>query len=171
MKDTDVAWLAGILDGEGMICFSRRGRKPNPQVRLAVKATCIFMIDKVSTILRELDVNYTYSIEDRSSKPGHRSVVRIQVVSLGGVEKVLHSCLEYLTTKKSEAVVMLDYICWRYTLPGTMADPELRKTLRIRQELTMQELQRLKRLGFIPEVLVAEPNQPLKVVTKIPQQS
>lgn len=158
--ETDIAWLAGILDGEGMIAFARRG-KWSHQVKIAIKVTCPAMIGKVSCIFSGMGLKYSYSKEEVE---GNKPKIRIQVNSSGGVEQVLSGCLPYLTTKRDEAVCMLEYLAWRRTLPLHTSNKSHCEAIASMQELTMQSLQDLKRRKMILEGVVLEPSTPLKLV-------
>lgn len=153
-----IGWLAGILDGEGSIAFSRRGEL-NPQCFVAVKATDPFMIERVSSILSTLGVRYTY--DTKAGTNVEKPNIRIKVSSSAGVEAVLSNCLSYLTTKRDEAEVMLNYLTWRKSLPKHTANAEHRTAIFTMQELTMLELQDLKRRRVNLAQLHIEPSTPL----------
>lgn len=158
----NIGWLAGILDGEGCISFSRRGDL-NPQIGMWIKSTDPFMIDKIGAILSTLNVKYGYSTEEHEN-PNWKPTIRIKVSGTKGVETVLVACLDHLTTKHEQASVMLQYIHLRKRLPGTSQDPEMREVIHAAQELTMQKLQALKgqRMDLSKVRLISD--TPLKIV-------
>jgi hypothetical protein len=157
----EIAWLAGILDGEGMVCFSRKG-KLNPQVKVSIRNTCPYMISKISNILSRLAANYTYSMEYKDH-PKWKPSIRIQVNGLDSVKRFLSACYPYLTTKREEASLMLAYVSWRETLPRHTGNHEQALDIRAMQETAAEELQKLKSRRLDPDAFTLEPNKPLVV--------
>ena len=114
MKNTDLAWLAGIYDGEG--CFRaklmNKGRNPGSVGAIGyvitVQSVSEAMINKIEAIYLELGV--TYFRDCRMMNKSTRPALKIEVYRKGDVEKVLTLVSKYLVVKKPEALLMLDFL-------------------------------------------------------------
>lgn len=160
--EANIGWLAGILDGEGSIAFSRRGGA-NLQPYVWVKSTCPFMIERISNIFSAMKVKFTYTTEEYENE-NWKPAIKIRIGGVDGIEAVLKTCLPYLTTKRDEANAMLSYISWRKTLPKHTSNSNHREAIFTMQELTMMELQDLKRRRMNLKKLDMKPSTPLRVV-------
>lgn len=158
----DIAWLSGIIDGEGMMMFKACASRGFPQVYLAVKNTSPHMIQRISEIYVRLSVNFHFLYE-KSAKNGKHDVpwkerLTIAVGGSRGVRKILEAIFPYLTAKRDEAQCLLEYLRWRIdevpvhfprntkSKDGLISD--LCEEVRKRQLHTKFELQKLKRRAF-----------------------
>ena len=115
MRETDLAWLAGIVDGEGCIAFHRRNDcgKHRHVVRCDVK---IAMADKatilrVGALLAEIvGGDRVVVFEERRKVARARPLWRVEVNSKGASQALLKTVLPYLFTKKLEAELCLGYL-------------------------------------------------------------
>ena len=115
-----IVWLAGILDGEGNLDLNQRyglkrrdgGTWSWDRPRIIIASCDPLMIQRISEIYHELGIKFWYQY-----KPGkeinHSDCLIITTIGNGNVQKVLSRVLPYLTTKKSQAEVLLDYCDWR----------------------------------------------------------
>lgn len=120
VKETETAWLAGIVDGEGCIAFLRRtdyvsrdGTNRLLEVRCDVK---IAMADEdtinfVGQLIAEIvgEDNVRVFCEQRKIART-RPLWRVEVNSKGGTQTLLKALLPYLVTKRIEALLVLDYL-------------------------------------------------------------
>jgi hypothetical protein len=68
--ETDLAWLAGVLDSEGTVSLVN-GPRRNPQLRLSIYNSSDLILDKVAKILCSLNVPYHEHKDDRPARPGY----------------------------------------------------------------------------------------------------
>ena len=107
---TDLAWLAGLMDGEGWVGLIR-ARRPNRNYQrytasMSFTTTSDRIAGRVHRILSDLDVSPRrpkWEIGTRSNK---------------GTKVVLEAVLPYLTEKRVCAQLVLDYIEWRGAQPA-----------------------------------------------------
>lgn len=106
VKNTDLAWLAGIVDGEGCIyghwLNRRNATGGNVCVEIRIQVTSLTMIAKVGEICRELGVVFTVDegqMRPKSTKPAHRINIRRQA----DVVLFLRNIQPYLVVKAEEA--------------------------------------------------------------------
>ena len=108
VTETEIAWLAGILDGEGCIT----AKKPSPSAltfRVTFESVSEAMIKKVRSVLDELGVDYVVDGPKRrpwSTRPSFR--VRIQKK-----EDVLQFCdliLPFSVVKRSELELVKGFL-------------------------------------------------------------
>lgn len=107
---TDVAWLAGIVDGEGHIGLSYNNQKRGIMTcrfDVQIVNTDYELIDKVVSIVRKMGINP--HIRERVHKKSSWATNKIVTISrLPNIEKFLDALLEYLTgVKKEKAKLML----------------------------------------------------------------
>lgn len=113
IKDTDIAWLAGIMDGEGCICghWANRGRYSTGgtvAVEVRIEATSFAMIAKVAEIYEALGVVFTFDGERRAPL-STKTAQRLNVRRKAEVAKLLKALLPYLIVKKAEAEAAIEW--------------------------------------------------------------
>ena len=103
ISDTQAAYIAGIIDGEGAIGIytitypHRKFLRLTFQVSMSHEPT-------ISCIAKSLKLKYyTYFGTD---KPKHQ----ITLASMGRIKIILERLLPYLITKKEQAKIAIDYI-------------------------------------------------------------
>lgn len=112
MQDTDLAWLAGIWDGEGSIAFfSHKEKTGNTKLKPMVNVinTDFTIINKVRKLLEELGCNFSFQ-ERHPNNVKHN----IAWVLLSSNQKYiiifLTAIYPYLVSiKKQKAEVLIDY--------------------------------------------------------------
>lgn len=97
IKATDLAWLGGIIDGEGCIT-ARQNSIRSLGFRVTVESVSTVMIDKVRNILHQCDVEYRMEgpmWRERSTRPAHR----IKVDKKQDVQRLCDLILPYSVVK------------------------------------------------------------------------
>jgi hypothetical protein len=113
VEDVDLAWLAGIIDGEG--CFSIYGvvRKdavsPSPSANLTITNSNCLLLDRCKEILDELNIKYLYNDPKNGHQRG-RKVMRIRVKNYSSMRKLIELTLPFLVGKATQARVMLEFV-------------------------------------------------------------
>ena len=116
MKDTDLAWLAGIWDGEGSISLFTHKEK-NGLTKLCptcvVINTDIHIINKVRDILEQLDCHFVLH-EYRPKNKDHKTQWRLTTRNMNYIKTFLTAILPYLVgEKKAKGEILLSYVSQR----------------------------------------------------------
>jgi hypothetical protein len=114
VKPTDLAWLAGILDGEGAVYIGRSFQKMRPIYKPDVRVEMVDerTIDRVCWIYKKLDVDFTKKslpMKNPKHRPRH-------IVWMKGHESVLKLCravAPYLVTKVAHAKLVAQFCTLR----------------------------------------------------------
>jgi hypothetical protein len=112
MKDTQLAWLAGLWDGEGSITiFSHTEKNGTKKLcpTLLVVNTDMTIIAEAKKLLDELDTSF-HLFERRTNNPKHKNAFQLSTRNAGYIEKVLTAILPYLVGKKAQAELTLQYV-------------------------------------------------------------
>jgi len=112
MKETDLAYMAGIVDGEGCIYGHLANRKQNVagniDIRVTIQAVSMAMILKAKAICEELGLTPSYAfnkIFKLSKRPAHR----VDIMRKQDVQVFLQAVLPYLIVKRREAEMVLEW--------------------------------------------------------------
>lgn len=115
--ESDIGWLAGIIDGEGHIGISFQSRRRRKSVRcdLQIVNTDAALIEKVVRILRAIGVN-PYLRNRTHIKSTWATNTIVSVGKMAQIKRVLDQVLSHLTgTKQKRAALMLALIESRMT--------------------------------------------------------
>lgn len=107
MKETDKAWLAGIIDGEGCISLFRRSTYYVPSVKIA--NTNEKLINRCKEILEEVGIEYYIRYSDRGERKNAKPAWELVLESRPRVVAVLELILPYLVSKDEQAKLVLDW--------------------------------------------------------------
>lgn len=107
----DVAWLAGIFDGEGCLSMPANGRGVGYALRFEIFNTDNCLLDKVSNVIANLNLPHSNKnmlaskFNKLSNKPGNR----VTMTQRENCVVLLEYLLPHLTSKKelSEAMIVL----------------------------------------------------------------
>ena len=114
-REVDLAWLAGILDGEGALSVGLTKHCENglmyldPKIR--IYNTDIRMIQKVARIYSELNVVFFYNLNKKRADH-YKDQVGICVTSQGSCIKILDAVTQYLGNKQQIAIAMRDVVAY-----------------------------------------------------------
>jgi hypothetical protein len=109
----DMAWLAGILDGEGTMHLGLEIGSHGylrPYAIVSVVNSNPYIIQRVSQIWERINVKFSYNLQKRKPR---RDYLTIKTTGLGSAQKVLVATLPYLSAKREQALCLLVYIEWR----------------------------------------------------------
>lgn len=111
MNETDIAWLAGLIDGEGCIFMRRLSpqRQKSIDSRLEIHTPSIRMFERVTKALDDLEIQYSLEI-GRMQKKSTRPANKITVNKKHELKNLLLLIQPYLYVKLPEAEVMLEYL-------------------------------------------------------------
>ena len=144
------AWLAGIFDGEGTVGINGNNARGMGQLRWAVKNTSPEMIKRVSEILASWNVPfyYNYGKGDQSERYTQKTKesLTIAVSGMASIRRIMENIEPYLTAKKAEANLLLDYLKWRLDeMPFHSRNTDQCALLNKRRDETKQALEAMKR--------------------------
>jgi hypothetical protein len=143
MQDVDLAWLAGIIDGEG--CFTiysvkrKDANSPSPSANLTITNSNCLLLERCREILDELDIKYLYHDPKNGHQQG-RKVMRIRVKNYSSLRKLIELLLPFLIGKRDQALVMLQFV--------SLAGQRGKLNLQDRTEL-MNRVKKLNQHGHI----------------------
>lgn len=113
MQDTDLAWLAGIWDGEGTITmFTHREKTGNTKLCpvVCIVNTDIHIINKVRSILEEL--NCFFSLQERKPLKSHyKQQWSFITRNMKYIKILLENINPFLVgEKKAKGEILLSYV-------------------------------------------------------------
>jgi hypothetical protein len=106
-SEEQLAWMAGIVDGEGSIYISKGERKNRPS--LSIKS-CATVANCNLLILQPFKDRYGGVIYTYTEKRERHSDHSMWHCATGIVEKFLNDILPYLVGKREQAMLALSYI-------------------------------------------------------------
>lgn len=109
----DLAYLAGIIDGEGWVGLQKRLQKRwiTYKPTLRVTNTDSNIINRVYEIWESIGVSgHIYEQEQGPSVPNGKQVMYIQLNKASDIQKVLEAVIPYLVGKKARAVMLVRYL-------------------------------------------------------------
>ncbi len=143
VRDIDLAWLAGIIDGEGCFSIYSVSRKdadtPSPSANLTITNSNALLLTRCREILNAVGVKYLY----HDPKNGHqrgRKVMRIRVKNYSSMRKLIELIRPFLVGKADQASVMLEFV--------SLAGAKGKISLRGRSEL-MNKIKELNQRGHV----------------------
>ena len=123
VPETDIAWLAGILDGEGWVGLTRQRRRPEDSRRtrypayISISSTSWPIMDKVKSVMEAIGVTPYFTRQPQGMSGRKREGWQVRTGSLAGVETALRAMLPYLTRNRPFAELVLEYLDLRKDMP------------------------------------------------------
>jgi len=103
--DTEIAYLAGIIDGEGCI-YDGTKNKTKGTWRLTINTTDLSLFEWINN---KLGRGCSY-IERRRNRQNHKQVYTFQAVAMNDVLEILEYVSPYLIIKKEKALECIKYL-------------------------------------------------------------
>lgn len=117
MNNEKLAWLAGIIDGEGCIQMimghdKKNNNKPFIRCKFTITNTCQILLDECEEILEDLGIKATKYVHPSGKKFGYNWKERTQLTIQNRVElrQLLITVVPYLISKKKVAELMLEHL-------------------------------------------------------------
>jgi hypothetical protein len=123
LTEGQIGWLAGIIDGEGTIAFYLTHGGRSVTMKLAMGVTSKRMRDQFvdyCTSITGQRVGTTVAPAKLNKKTRYDAAISPRI----GMLDVLTTVLPYLTTKRAEAELAIDYWTWRKTRPWRRLSPD-----------------------------------------------
>ena len=143
-----VAWLAGLVDGEGAVYMSRsnqRGRWIYVPV-FRIDMTCSMTIDTVCDLLADLDIDHRRFSYERKNK-NHKDAQIVNVGRLAALSKLLPLLIPYLVTKRPNAEALLDFVDMRLAADHRSSKGPYESTYTGREKKMYEDMRVLNRRG------------------------
>lgn len=102
VSETDIAYVAGIIDGEGTIGFIRDHVKEKLQPHITVVNTHLPMLEFVAEV-------FNVGIHTRKKIEGRKQMYDLKVLSAVHIVSFLKRLLPYLKVKREQAVLLIKY--------------------------------------------------------------
>lgn len=115
VQDVDLAWLAGIIDGEGCFCIftnnNRSNRAINPSIsaNLTITNSNCLLLNRCREILDALEIKYLY----HDPKNGHqrgRKVMRVKIKNYSSLQRIIEVMLPFFVGKSEQAKLVLEFV-------------------------------------------------------------
>lgn len=129
MKNEDLFWLAGIIDGEGFLTTNKRNGIHKTRnggnghrsfiTRIGVGNTDVGIIKKISEIYCELGVKFYYTLHNPpKDRPDSMQYISINVEGYRSCKKILEVIEDKSNSisKKIQIELMLDYVNYRLSM-------------------------------------------------------
>ena len=114
LSDSDSAWLAGIIDGEGCISIKTRkrdGKNPETIFDISIVNTDQGIINEIKRILDEIKIVFYNGVRGVGSGRRTKPLDVIEIRGMARTKVVLLEVHRYLrSTKKDTAKIILDYV-------------------------------------------------------------
>jgi hypothetical protein len=113
VREADLAWLAGIIDGEGCFSIYSVSRKdadnPSPAAYLSITNSNSLLLKRCLEIFDELNIKYLYNDPKNGHQRG-RKVMRIRVKNYSSLRRLIELVLPFLVGKVDQARIMLEFV-------------------------------------------------------------
>ena len=128
-KSEELAWLAGILDGEGSFLFLDNGHKGSYKGKNVVPViyitnTCGEIIDYSVSIMTKIGFNPRVYTKQYRAKETWRPAFRIDVNKYSHMAMLIEAILPYLRSKGGQARLMMRFLKAREGRLHTRLDDE-----------------------------------------------
>ena len=127
-REVDLAWLAGIIDGEGNLQATVQYKwcgpikRPYFEPKVRITNTDVRMVKKISEIYVSEDIVFFYSINAvsryKNKKDTWRDQLEISVGSKKQIRKLLPLVIPYMVNKRRYAELMLSALEWLDSQPA-----------------------------------------------------
>lgn len=110
MRETDIGWLAGIIDGEGSLALAKSVRGTAYSPRLSIAASSQSLIDKFVRICRELGAPSTHTQRKiKSNKLSDKPQYQVQLCKRDELLSILRLVEPHLTEKQAFCRAILEF--------------------------------------------------------------
>ena len=142
-QETDVAWLAGLVDGEGTFVVSKnryaKDKPPSVKAQMSIPNTNERIIEKAVRVIRSMGIK-PYVTEHPPRAGNRKRHWRVAVTKLSDMAKITDLLLPYLA-RSDNAILMNRYAHLRMTGPWIDGglDPHTGKHRMRRRPLAVEE--------------------------------
>jgi len=108
-----LAWLAGIIDGEGSFMIPRYHRNGNPRYgyRVSISNTNVLIINQCKEILDMLHIKYCNYTQDRGKDGLRRKIThQIHITNKKGILIILENVIPHLVGKRKQGELLYKFL-------------------------------------------------------------
>jgi len=154
VTETELAWLGGIIDGEGSIGINgRRNGKFNLCPVMQLSNTSPNMINKVISIFERMGIKHYIQTHHLSyANPNHQDIYKVIIGRLSQMKLFLEAVIPYLVVKDGQAKMTLRFVNSRLSNGARPGNPnfcpyteEERKFAEIVNQLNCESNHRLRK--------------------------
>ncbi|HLM01391.1 MAG TPA: LAGLIDADG family homing endonuclease [Pyrinomonadaceae bacterium] len=113
VQDVDLAWLAGIIDGEGCFCIFTNSRKDainsSISANLSITNSNCLLLNRCREILDALEIKYFYQDPKNGHQRGRR-VMRIKIKNYSSLQRIIELTLPFFVGKAEQAKLVLEFV-------------------------------------------------------------
>lgn len=115
IKNIELAWLAGIIDGEGCIGLYYN-RKNNAAYRpiITIVNTNNKLIIRICSLLNKLNIKYYFGTRKQNIQKNWKKSYCITIQYKKGVNKLLESIIPYIHAKKKQIYIVNKFCKTKY---------------------------------------------------------
>ena len=131
IEATDLAWLSGIIDGEGCITAHQNSIR-SLGFRVTIESVSTVMIDKVRSILHQCSVEHRIEgpiWRELSTRPSFR----VRVDKKQAVQHLCDLILPYSVVKKAEIVLIKSYLDKAIKVYYSATEEDLKILVKLRE--------------------------------------
>lgn len=117
LSETELAWLAGFLDADGMVRLHKGQKNANPNQRSLVPKvsfinTCGATLSEIKRRLDRLGLTASVGLHSKraAENPQWKLGASLDVMGMKRVEPLLRAVVPYMVTKRVEAEIVLEFI-------------------------------------------------------------
>lgn len=114
MSATDLAWLAGFIDGDGCIMATlihQRSGRFEHRIFIRIANTSKLMIEECAKIVRSIDPTIRVSVRSKARKSSYKIVYKLNISGKRYARaKILKAIIPHLRLKKFQAELALSCI-------------------------------------------------------------
>lgn len=110
VTDTELAWLAGFMDGEGYLGMTRSDNAGYPKLTptISIANTNLRAIERILDITDRLGTHMTVNVTEGNDKHKSRSYARTSKLSY--IKIILEATLPFLVIKDSQARLLIRFL-------------------------------------------------------------
>jgi len=113
VQNVDLAWFAGIIDGEGCFCIftNHRGNGailPSISANLTITNSNCLLLNRCREILDALGIKYLYQDPKNGHQRGRR-VMRVKIQNYSSLRRLIELTLPYFVGKAEQAKLVLEF--------------------------------------------------------------
>jgi hypothetical protein len=114
VQDVDLAWLAGIIDGEGCFCIFTNNRgnsaiNPSISANLTITNSNCLLLNRCREIFDALEIKYLYHDPKNGHQRGRR-VMRVRIKNYSSLQRIIELMLPYFVGKAEQAKLVLEFV-------------------------------------------------------------
>ena len=113
VQNVDLAWFAGIIDGEGCFCIftNHRGNGAilsSISANLTITNSNCLLLNRCREILDSLGIKYLYQDPKNGHQRGRR-VMRVKIQNYSSLRRLIELTLPYFVGKAEQAKLVLEF--------------------------------------------------------------